>query len=88
MHSVQFLDVLDRLIPASVLEQMCEEYGPRARSAPKLPAAKLISGLIYHRLQEGGTLATNSGKLHGIQMSDSAHASAGSCCQWNCSSRF
>ena len=74
MHSVQFLDVLDRLIPASVLEQMCEEYGPRARSAPKLPAAKLISGLIYHRLQEGGTLATNSGKLHGIQMSDSAHA--------------
>lgn len=88
MHSVQFLDVLDRLIPASVLEQMCEEYGPRARSAPKLPAAKLISGLIYHQLQEGGTLATNSGKLHGIQMSDSAHASAGSCCQWNCSSRF
>ena len=74
MQSVQFLDVLDRLIPASVLEQMCEEYGPRARSAPKLPAAKLISGLIYHQLQEGGTLATNSGRLHGIQMSDSAHA--------------
>jgi hypothetical protein len=74
VQSVQFLDVLDRLIPASVLEQMCEEYGPRARSAPKLPAAKLISGLIYHQLQEGGTLATNSGRLHGIQMSDSAHA--------------
>jgi hypothetical protein len=74
VQSVQFLDVLDRLIPASVLEQMCEEYGPRARSAQKLPAAKLISGLIYHQLQEGGTLATNSGRLHGIQMSDSAHA--------------
>jgi hypothetical protein len=74
VQSVQFLDVLDRLIPASVLEQMCEEYGPRARSAPKLPAAKLISGLIYHQLQEGGTLATSSGRLHGIQMSDSAHA--------------
>jgi len=34
----------------------------------------LISGLIYHQLQDGGTLATNSGRLHGIQMSDSAHA--------------
>ena len=74
MQSVQFLDVLSRLIPASVLDQMCAEFGPRARSAPKLPAAKLISGLIYHQLQEGGTLAKNSGKLHGIHMSDSAHA--------------
>ena len=63
MQSVQFLDVLDRLIPASVLAQMCEELGPRARSAPKLPAAKLISGLIYHQLQDGGTLARNSRRL-------------------------
>ena len=74
MQSVQFLDVLNRMIPASLLDQMCEEYAPRPRSAPKLPAGKLISGLIYHHLQEGGTLAKNSGRLHGIQMSDSAHA--------------
>ena len=74
MQSVQFLDVLNRLLPATVLQQMCEEFGPRARSAPKLPAPKLISGLIYHQLQEGGTLAKNSGKLHGIKMSDSAYA--------------
>ena len=74
MQSVQFLDVLDRLIPAGVLDQMCTELGPRPRSAPKLPAGKLISGLIYHQLQDGGTLAGNSGRLHGIQMSDSAFA--------------
>jgi hypothetical protein len=74
MQSVEFLDVLDRLIPAAVLDQMCTELGPRPRSAPKLPAGKLISGLIYHQLQDGGTLARNSGRLHGIQMSDSAFA--------------
>jgi len=74
MQNVQFLDVLDRLIPAPVLDQMCTEFGPRPRSAPKLPTGKLISGLIYHPLQDGGTLARNSGRLHGIQMSDSAFA--------------
>src|SRR5260370_13691693 len=74
MQNMQFLDVLDRLIPASVLDQMCAEFGPRARSAPKLPASKLISGLVYHQLQDGGTLARNSGRLHGTQMSDSDYA--------------
>lgn len=72
MHNIQFLDVLDRLIPAPVIDQMCAEFGPRPRSAPKLPAGKLISGLIYHQLQDRGTLARNSGRLHGMQMSDSA----------------
>lgn len=62
------------MIPAHQLEQMCEEYAPRPRSAPKLAATQLISGLIYHQLQDGGTLATHSGRLHGIRMSDSAHA--------------
>jgi hypothetical protein len=60
---VQFLDVLDRLIPASVLEQMCEEYGPRARGAPKLPAAKLLARVrdniqieVLERLSDGSAL--------------------------------
>ena len=42
MQGVEFLDVLDRLIPAGVLDQMCTELGPRPGSAPKLPAGKLI----------------------------------------------
>lgn len=73
VQNVQFLDVLNRMIPAPQFEQLCEEYAPRARSAPKLTAPQLISGLIYHQLQEGGTLAASSGRLHGIRMSDSAH---------------
>ena len=40
MENVQFLDVLDRLIPAPVLDQMCTEFGPRPRSAPKLPTGE------------------------------------------------
>lgn len=74
MQSVQFLDVLNRMIPTDQFEELCEAYAPRPRSAPKLAAPQLISGLIYHQLQEGGTLAVNSGRLHGIRMSDSAHA--------------
>jgi hypothetical protein len=30
MQNMQFLDVLDRLIPAPVLDQMCTEFGPAA----------------------------------------------------------
>jgi hypothetical protein len=74
VQNVQFLDVLNRMIPAPQFEQLCEQYAPRARSAPKLTAPQLVSGLIYHQLQEGGTLAASSGRLHGIRMSDSAHA--------------
>lgn len=74
MQDVQFLDVFERMIPSPQFKQMCEEYAPRPRSAPKLSAPQLISGLVYHQLQEGGTLANNSGRLHSIRMSDSAHA--------------
>ena len=74
MKSVKFLDVFNRMIPAQQFEQMCEAYAPRPRTPPKLAATQVISGLIYHQLQEGGTLGSNSGRLHGIHMSDSAHA--------------
>ena len=74
MQSVQFLDVLSRMIPSNDFKQLCTEYAPRPRSAPLMSAEQIVSGFIYHQLQEGGTLATNSGRLHGIQMSDSAYA--------------
>lgn len=53
MKSVQFLDVFNRMIPARQFEQMCEAYAPRPRTPPKLAATQVISGLIYHQLQEG-----------------------------------
>jgi hypothetical protein len=33
---------------------------------------QVVSGFIYHQLQDNGTVAKNSKKLHGISMSDSA----------------
>jgi hypothetical protein len=71
---MQFLDVLSRMIPTNDFTQLCEEYAPRPRSAPLMSAEQVVSGFIYHQLQEGGTVAKNSKKLHGISMSDSAHS--------------
>jgi hypothetical protein len=33
-----------------------------------------VSGLVFHQLQPGGTLADHSARLHGIRMGDSAYA--------------
>jgi len=74
MQSADFLDVLDRIIPANDFEQLCKEYAPRPRSEPLMSASQVVSGFIYHQLQESGTVAKNSQKLHGISMSDSAHS--------------
>jgi hypothetical protein len=74
VQTLQFLDVLNRMIPTNDLRQLCEEYAPRPRSAPLMRAEQVVSGFIYHQLQEGGTLAKNCKRLHGISMSDSAHS--------------
>lgn len=74
MQSAQFLDVLDRMIPANAFEQMCEEYAPRPRSEPRMSVSEVVSGFIYHQLQGSGSVAQSSKKLHGISMSDSAHS--------------
>ena len=74
MQAMQFLDVLNRMISANDFTQLCEEYSPRPRSVPVMSAAQVVSGFIYHQLQERGTLAKNSKRLHGISMSDSAHS--------------
>ena len=74
MQSLQFLDVLDRMIPSNALRQLCEEHAPRPRSEPVMRADQVVSGFIYHQLQDNGTVAKNCKKLHGISMSDSAHS--------------
>lgn len=53
---------------------MSLKYAPRPRTPPKLSAEQLVSGLIFHQLHDGGTLADHSGQLHGVSMSDSAYA--------------
>lgn len=74
MQSVQFLNVLNEMISTEELTTICEKYAPRPRTRPKLSAEKLVSGLIFHQLHDGGTLADHSGQLHGVSMSDSAYA--------------
>jgi Transposase DDE domain len=74
VQNVQFLDVLNSMIAPNEFKQLCEEYAPRARSAPRMSAEQVVSGFIYHQLQDRGTLAKNCQRLHGISMSDSAHS--------------
>ena len=74
MRSAEFLNVMERMIPEEQLRRLCEEHAPRPRSARKLSSEQLVTGLVFHQLQGGGTLADHSAKLHGIRMSDSAHA--------------
>ena len=74
MQGVQFLNVLNEMISTEELTKVCQKYAPRSRSTPKLSAEQLVSGLIFHQLHDGGTLADHSGQLHGVSMSDSAYA--------------
>lgn len=74
MRNAEFLSVMERMIPEGQLRTLCEHHTPRPRSARKLSSEQLVTGLVFHQLQPGGTLADHSAKLHGIRMSDSAHA--------------
>lgn len=63
----QFLDVFEDMIGWGMLSRLCSIFVPRPRGAWKLEAQKLVSALIFHQLQEGGTLADSVTQLHGIQ---------------------
>ena len=71
MQSAEFDSVMEGMIPKTELQRLCAAY---ARQSRKLTSEQLVRSLIYHQLQPGGTLATHTEKLHGIEMSDSAHA--------------
>lgn len=62
------------MISPGKLEALCVKHAPVPRRAAKLAAAELISGLIYHQLQPAGTLGVHTAELHGVRMSESAHA--------------
>ena len=74
LSGAEFLTVMNELIPASRLATLCAEHAPVARTTPKLAAAQVVTGLIYHQLQPAGTLGRHAWQLHGVQMSESAHA--------------
>lgn len=68
------MDVLAKMIAPEELEALCGEHAPVPRRAPKLSASQLVSGLVYHQLQPGGALEWHAEQLHGVKMSNSAHA--------------
>lgn len=74
LRGAEFLEVMETLIPSKRLEALCAEHAPVARTAPKLRAAQVVSGLVYHQLQPAGTLGRHAWQLHGVKMSESAHA--------------
>jgi hypothetical protein len=69
-----FLDVMATLIAPERLESLCRTHAPVPRRAPKLEAGQVLTGLVYHQLQPAGALAEHAAQLHGVSMSDSAHA--------------
>jgi len=70
----EFLAVMNRLIPSKRMAALCARYAPVARTKPKLEAAQVVTGLVYHQLQPAGTLGRHAWQLHGVKMSESAHA--------------
>jgi hypothetical protein len=73
-QSLTFHDVFGEMIGAKTLSRLCRFWAKRPRGTPpKLVAPQLVSSMVFHQLQEGGTLADHTAQLHGIPMSDSAH---------------
>jgi hypothetical protein len=65
---------METMIPKDRLEALCAQHAPVARTPPKLRAAQIVTGLVYHQLQPAGTLGRHAWQLHGVKMSESAHA--------------
>lgn len=74
LGGAEFLSVMNDLIPARRLEKLCAAHAPVARTSPKLTAAQVVTGLVYHQLQPAGPLGRHAWQLHGVKMSESAHA--------------
>ncbi len=73
LAATDFIQVMEKMIPAGQLAAHCEAHAPVPRTPPKLTAAQLVTGLVYHQLQPAGTLAAHTAELHGVEMSDPAH---------------
>ena len=74
LSGVEFMTVMNQLIPADRLEALCMEHAPVARTTPKLSASQVVTGLVDHQLQLAGPLGRHAWQLHGVEMSESAHA--------------
>jgi hypothetical protein len=67
-----FNSVFGSMIQPDVLHTLCQTHAPVPRTLPRLSAAQVVGGLVYHQLRGSGTLAQNAFDLHQIGMSESA----------------
>jgi hypothetical protein len=72
--SGHFLEVWGSMVSPRKVSGLCNIYAPVPRKPPKMTAQQILSAYVYHALQEGGTLADNGKRLHGIEMTDQAYA--------------
>ena len=67
-----FSSIFGEMITPEQLDKVCQSHAPQTRTIPKLTAAQVVTGLVYHQLQPSGSLAKNARSLHETRMSDSA----------------
>jgi hypothetical protein len=66
-----FKAAFEQLLCRTVLREIIKEEGPQRRRPPKLSAGELIIGLVFHYLQDAGTLAGNIRMLFRKKLADS-----------------
>jgi Transposase DDE domain len=69
-----FKGALRQMVPTRKLTAICARHAPVARTQPQLSAAQLVESLVYHQLQPAGPLGQHAAELHGVKLSESAHA--------------
>jgi hypothetical protein len=67
-----FFADFERLFPAGQLERILAAHAPLSRRPPRISAAELLAGLVYHVSQGQGALAAHLHELTGKKISDSA----------------
>jgi hypothetical protein len=72
-QALSFLEVFFEMIDPKVLTGIATFWCPSPRGTlPKLTWPQFISALVFHQLQEGGTLANSIDRLHGVTMAGSS----------------
>ena len=66
-----FKAAFEQLLCRTVMREIIKEEGPQRRRPPKLSAGELIIGLVFHCLQDAGTLAGNIRMLFRKKLADS-----------------
>ena len=82
VSSSLFETMFDQHLPAIMVGRILDQCGPARRCPPRLPAAQLIKGLVFHNLAGSGSLSQHMKDLTGETISDSALAQRRAAMPW------